>query len=1049
MAFGNRRPFSLTVPGKPNKFAVLLLPLILALLSCGGGGTNGQTPNETAYATLSPSTLSFPTVSTGSSVAEDLTLTNSTAPVPITLAIKTDGPFSETNDCPSPLAAGAACTIKVTFKPVTQGPVSGSLSISDNAVNSPQMASLSGTGGLPAAPATSTHPPVRTRYLRTDSQYASGDFPPHVVVYDTTHNRFFMSNTDLHRIDVFDGPSEAQIGSIFVPLPLGLDVAPDGSKLYVSTSFGDVYLIDPATLAVLQRYPSASLGPQGFAASEAFVLANGQVALLGAAGGLSVDGYSDFAIWNPSTNSLQTVPFQIGQMAVSADRTKVYVSSPDSDDTVLSYDIGTGATIRQSVPVGFIGEILPSADGTRLYVASISGNVAICDPASLAILQTFTLDTGIPGDDTGLYGAVLSQDGSTFYGIDFFGNVLAYDTTSLTEKGWVTSFTVADYLAYNPVPSAIDETGLIAAPIGHGIAFLDGAQIHSGTAGAYFDVTFLAPNTGPIAGGTAAENQVGNFAAGETVTSGSVYFGNGVAPSVTLTPGNTVGLVAVTPNATYQGPADFTLVLPDQSLQILPEGFSYGPTIVEVSTTAATAEGGGQGVIFGYGLGQQPSDVEITVGGQRAAVTQLIPEAAPVLPYPFPMAVIFFTIPAGTPGVKADLTLTNAYGSAKVSAAIAYTAALQAYPLPGSSLSEGIYDSHREVMYFTDQAQIRVFSPVTKTWMTSIPISYAGPESRLLGVSLSPDGNTLAISDAGKGNIYTLNPSTPATVSSFNVLQGIDSNSEPCGLAVNNSGIVYYASYDTGGTGAPAFHQLDTSTGVVTDLGQLQDGGGPSDTFMRVLMSPDQSRIYINNEGYTYVLQTADNSISFDPQILEENGSEDMTLSGDGSVLESTGFLTDTNLNPVSHITYVDRDVWIPFALYGQKLNAPGSLLFQPLGGLNGIDVLDGATGLLQTRISFATTIANVFDALAIDDADNLLYIITSSGISELDLSSLPAAPPSDRTKKMILEREMDAIPSFSNLVQGNTHGQRGRPHSNLKSRAITLRSAPRVPPHH
>jgi DNA-binding beta-propeller fold protein YncE len=886
-----------------NKLAVFLLPAIVSLLSCGGGGSNGATPDGLASATLAPSALTFPTISLGSSSAENLTLTNSTEPVPITLSVKIDGPFSETNDCPSPLPAGASCTITVTFKPQSQGSASGSLSVTDNAVNSPQSATLSGTGGLPAAPATSPHPPLRTRYLRTDSQYSSGDFPPHLVVYDATHKRFFMSNTDLHRIDVFDGPTETQIGSIFVPLPFGLDVAPDGSKLYVSTSFGDVYLIDPATLTVLQRYPSATLGAQGFPASEAFVLANGQVALLGAAGGLSVDGYSGFAIWNPTTNTLKSISFQTGQMAVSADRTKVFVSSPDSDDTVLSYDTGTGATIQQSVPVGFIGEILPSADGTRLYVASISGNVAICDPTSLAILQTFTLDTGIPGDDTGLYGAVLSQDGSTFYGIDFFGNALAYDTASLTEKGWVTSFTIPDYLAYNPVPSAIDETGLIAAPIGHGIAFLDGAQIHPGTAGTYFDVTFLSPDTGPISGNTVAQNQIGNFAAGETVTSGAVYFGNGVAPSVTLSPGNTVDMTAVTPNASYQGPADFTLVLPDQSLQILPEGFSYGPTIVEVSTTAATAEGGGQGVVFGYGLGQQPSDVQITVGGQSAAVTQVIPEAAPVEPYPFPMEVVFFTIPPGSQGDKADLALTNSNGSAKVPGAIAYTAALQSYPLPGSSLSEGLYDSHRAVMYFADQAQIQVFSPVNKNWVAPIPISYAAKSGKLQALALSPDGNTLAISDSGNGNIYTLNPSTPAMVSSFHVLQGIDSDSEPCGLAVTDSGTVYYASYDTGGTGAPAFHQLDTSTGVVTDLGQLQDVGGPTDAFMRVLMSPDQSKVYINNEGYTYVLQTSDNSISFDPQILEENGSEDMTLSGDGTVLESTGFLTDANLDPVSHIT--------------------------------------------------------------------------------------------------------------------------------------------------
>jgi hypothetical protein len=139
----------------------------------------------------------------------------------------------------------------------------------------------------------------------------------------------------------------------------------------------------------------------------------------------------------------------------------------------------------------------------------------------------------------------------------------------------------------------------------------------------------------------------------------------------------------------------------------------------------------------------------------------------------------------------------------------------------------------------------------------------------------------------------------------------------------------------------------------------------------------------------------------------------------------------------------VDRDVWIPFALYGQKLNSTGSLLFQPLGGLNGIDVLDGSTGLLQMRISFEMAIANVFDALAIDDADDLLYIITTTGISELDLSSLPVPPPDNGVK--IPRNKVNAIPSGTNLlIPAKAPGRNSRSHSNLKRRATTLPVHPR-----
>jgi hypothetical protein len=54
--------------------------------------------------------------------------------------------FSQANNCPSSLAPGKSCTITVTFKPIKIGPRSASVTITDNAANSPQMVGLSGTG---------------------------------------------------------------------------------------------------------------------------------------------------------------------------------------------------------------------------------------------------------------------------------------------------------------------------------------------------------------------------------------------------------------------------------------------------------------------------------------------------------------------------------------------------------------------------------------------------------------------------------------------------------------------------------------------------------------------------------------------------------------------------------------------------------------------------------------------------------------------------------------------------------------------------------------
>jgi len=97
--------------------------------------------------TLSPTSLSFGNVNVGStSAAQSVTLHNGTASALSIGSIATSGAFTQTNNCASSLAAGGNCSINVSFKPTASGAASGTLSITDNATNSPQTASLSGTG---------------------------------------------------------------------------------------------------------------------------------------------------------------------------------------------------------------------------------------------------------------------------------------------------------------------------------------------------------------------------------------------------------------------------------------------------------------------------------------------------------------------------------------------------------------------------------------------------------------------------------------------------------------------------------------------------------------------------------------------------------------------------------------------------------------------------------------------------------------------------------------------------------------------------------------
>jgi hypothetical protein len=115
-------------------------PLPLTLPISGVGKPVGP------IATLSATSLSFGVVPAGSKKNADLQLTN-TGDQPLSiLAISTLAEYSATNICGPSVAAGASCTLTVTFAPTFGGTQTGSLTITDNAPGGPQMVSLTGIG---------------------------------------------------------------------------------------------------------------------------------------------------------------------------------------------------------------------------------------------------------------------------------------------------------------------------------------------------------------------------------------------------------------------------------------------------------------------------------------------------------------------------------------------------------------------------------------------------------------------------------------------------------------------------------------------------------------------------------------------------------------------------------------------------------------------------------------------------------------------------------------------------------------------------------------
>jgi hypothetical protein len=110
-------------------------------VSVGSGGVGNLT--------LSPSSINFGDVAAnGYSSWQALMLTNNgSSAVSIGKVTLSGAAFADQSYCSGSLAAGSQCVIYVVFHPTADGSFNGTVSVSDSAANSPQVATLAGTSG--------------------------------------------------------------------------------------------------------------------------------------------------------------------------------------------------------------------------------------------------------------------------------------------------------------------------------------------------------------------------------------------------------------------------------------------------------------------------------------------------------------------------------------------------------------------------------------------------------------------------------------------------------------------------------------------------------------------------------------------------------------------------------------------------------------------------------------------------------------------------------------------------------------------------------------
>ena len=345
---------------------------------------------------------------------------------------------------------------------------------------------------LPASTDTPTSVHSRNAYVRSDSTaQCLGSPPPNWTLYDSTTARFFAADYGTSRLNVYDSATEKQIGFIAVPNPFGIGQSASGT-IYVGTMSGGIYLVDPVAMKITQRIPSASIGSSGFSANAVFPRPDGTLLLESyflVPGYDSVDGYNNFALWNPSTEALTTLPncnngtshTTFGLPTNNGARLLLMpqMLSP-ATNLLCSVDLSTGNVITLPAPSqtpikGYLATLTVSPDSNT--VAGFDGtSIWVLDAATLTVKNKFAASSSssLASNPSMLIG----PDDPTVYvaGADNNQHVLAYNMSSGQLLGWMPSVQIplaSGYSVSVPFLQGLSANGLLGGVMDQGFRFID------------------------------------------------------------------------------------------------------------------------------------------------------------------------------------------------------------------------------------------------------------------------------------------------------------------------------------------------------------------------------------------------------------------------------------------------------------------------------------------------------------------------------------------------------------------------------------------------
>jgi YVTN family beta-propeller protein len=832
---------------------------------------------------------------------------------------------------------------------------------------------------FPAAGAAS-----RSTFRRTDED-------PFSAVYDSMRKQVFVAVPQINEVRVYSSVDAHEIAAIPVPAPNGVDMSADGTQVIVASRTETYCVVDPAALQLESCNPVVFAGSGASGAPEPLnplTLASGNALFVvtdqeGGGWGL--------VEWRPSSGfSSDITPSGIGaglvSFARSADHSTAAIGGQSGIALFSSASDSFVATI--SYNLGF-GSVAVNPNGTRVAALSSgpeSSSVITLFDSQFNSLATYTFNSTIV--TTGL---LFSKDGSKLY-------VLGEDVIVCLNSQTLAPIGVVPSHADLGFPSDVDETGLIFAPeaMGRGIGFFDASAPSALGTDFPANGSFSPPQGSPANPGTTT------FSAGQGLTSGSQFYFDTPPGLPGAVPATILNISAptsaqVAPPAHAPGTVNAIVANPDGQLTILPDAFSYGPTIVAMTPSAAPASGQTTVTLMGYGLDFPQSEIHVAVGGQPASVTSVF-AGVQFSPFPFPMDTIQFTVPVGNPGV-ADVTVTTPDGDVTAAKSFQYLASVQNFPVTGG-LGELAYDQPRQRLYATNYGtnQVNVFDLNTHAYIAAVNVGQAPA-----GLSITPDGTKLVVANNSSSNISIINLATlsvSATLSlpASSIVQC--GAPEPLWVATTNTNLAVIAvSCTVEAAGYFEILNLNSQTfgcDASSACNQVVSlfNSTPSGGIENLSASADGTKIFatFNSSGVQGDLPvvlwdtTADTlTIEHFPTFSEAAANADGTLFLADDAVFTPGMFFRFFLQDLD---YLQVGVINPNTVPGEKLHPSGSLAYQPQA--NNIDVLDVHRGRLLWRIAVPFQMQGVLDEMAVDETGSRLFCLSTSGISIVQLGEVP-----------------------------------------------------------